>query len=488
MSAVTQQLADYVSGLRYAELPPAVAERGRWLITDTVGIALRARHESPAVDSLLAGLQRLGLAAAANAGHDGGSARVIGDARPYSAAAAALINGALAHALDFDDTHAAGSIHPSAPIVPAALAAAELSRASGQDFIGAVVAGYETQIRLSLALVAKDHYARGFHPSATCGAFGAAAAAGRLLGLSASAMSSAFGIALSQSAGSMQFLHDGAWTKLFQVGYAAMNGLIAATLAAEGFKGPGAAFEGRNGFLRGYAPNAQPERVIQGLGSVFETLNIALKPYPSCRYTHAALDALIELKQRYALDAEQIDGVEIGLPQTGIAIVGAPLAAKQAPNNVVDGQFSMPFTAAVALRSGRLSWDDYPAHLNDPITQALCRRIDVVNDPQAEAAFPANMSGSARVRLHDGRRVEKFVQIPRGEPDNFMTESELRDKFYSLTGPYLGRSRRQRLADALLDLQHAPAATDPFALTLPDKDDGSGYGSAVATDAAALAE
>ena len=162
---------------------------------------------------------------------------MLGDARNYAPTAAALINGTLAHSLDFDDTHAEASLHSSAPIVPAALAAAELSGSSGKDLIAAVVAGYEVQIRLSLALNPSDHYDRGFHPTATCGVFGAAAAAGKLFGMDAAGIQNAFGIALSQAAGSMEFLVDGAWTKRSHVGQAAQNGLICAAIAAEGFKG-----------------------------------------------------------------------------------------------------------------------------------------------------------------------------------------------------------------------------------------------------------
>jgi 2-methylcitrate dehydratase PrpD len=177
MSYITRELADFAAGIDYHSLPPAVAERAKWLLMDAVGIALRARQESPATPSLLAAVDKLGLAQGAARQ---GVGSVIGDAAGYAPPAAAWVNGALAHALDFDDTHARGSIHPSAPIIPAALAAAEMAGRGGRELLAAVVAGYEVQIRLSLALVPKDHYDRGFHPTATCGAFGATAAAARL--------------------------------------------------------------------------------------------------------------------------------------------------------------------------------------------------------------------------------------------------------------------------------------------------------------------
>ncbi|TFH50967.1 MAG: MmgE/PrpD family protein, partial [Lysobacterales bacterium] len=288
MIAVTRQLSEFTAGLRFDQLPHEVVERTRLLAMDHVGIALRARHAADLNDAMTAAMAKLGMSS--------GNCSVIGDEREYPPPAAALYNGNLAHSLDFDDTHARGSIHPSAPIIPAAFAAAEMVGAGGTDIIAGIVAGYEVQIRLSIALKPSEHYARGFHPTATCGVFGAAAAAARIFGLSAEKIASAFGLCGSQAAGSMQFLLDGAWNKPFHTGYAAMNGLVAASFAAEGFRGAGLAIEGKAGFLHAYAPNADHRAAVAELGEKFETMDIAVKPYPSCRYGHAAMDALIELR------------------------------------------------------------------------------------------------------------------------------------------------------------------------------------------------
>ena len=240
MAATTRELAGFVAGLSYDALPADVRERVKALALDLVGIMLRARHEAESTPAMIAAASRLGLA--------GGTCTVVGDPVGYAPPGAAMLNGTLAHSLDFDDTHAPGSLHPSAPIVPAALAAAEMAGADGKALIAAAVAGYELQIRLALALDPAAHYDRGFHPTATCGAFGAAAAAGRLLGLDAEGHANAFGIVLSMSAGSMQFLVNGAWTKRSHVGHAAMCGLIAATLASEGYKGASEALEASGAF------------------------------------------------------------------------------------------------------------------------------------------------------------------------------------------------------------------------------------------------
>ena len=450
MTGVTHELAEFVAELSYDDLPEVVIERTKLLILDITGIMIRARHDAESTPSMIAAIGRLGLAA--------GDCSVIGDGRRYAPTAAALANGTLAHSLDFDDTHAAGSLHSSAPIVPAALAAAEMTGASGKDLIAACVAGYEVQIRLALALNPSDHYDRGFHPTATCGVFGAAAAVAKLLGLHVRGVEHAFGIALSQAAGSMQFLADGAWTKRSHVGQAASNGLICATLAAEGFKGPAEAFEGKWGFLAAYAPNPDESKVTAGLGSHWETLRLAVKPYPSCRYSHAAMDGLIALQRAHGFTADDVEEVEIGLPETGYKIIGEPAAAKVSPTSVVEGQFSMPFCAAVALREGGLAWDDYARYIDDSDTAALCKRVETVVDPRAQAAFPANMAAAVRVRTRDSE-YRTFVEVPKGEPDNFMSQAEFKSKFDGLCAPYLDDNRRTRLADALLALEDANSIT-----------------------------
>ncbi|HEX9806319.1 MAG TPA: MmgE/PrpD family protein, partial [Alteraurantiacibacter sp.] len=333
MSAITHQLAQFIAGISYDTLPVEVRERVKALTLDLAGIMLRARHEAESTPAMISAAGRLGFT--------GGTCTVIGDAAGYTPAGAAMLNGTLAHSLDFDDTHAPGSLHPSAPIVPAVFAAAEMAGADGKAAIAAIVAGYEVQIRLSLALDPAAHYDRGFHPTATCGAFGAAAAAGRMLGLDAEGCANAFGIVLSMAAGSMQFLVNGAWTKRSHVGHAAMCGLIAATQASEGYKGAADALEGKWGFLHAYAPAADPAKVVDALGHRWETLKIAVKPYPSCRYTHAAIDGILALCRAHGIRAEEVEAVTAGLPEPGWKITGDPEPAKQSPASVVDGQFSM---------------------------------------------------------------------------------------------------------------------------------------------------
>ena len=446
MENMTEKFAEFCEQLKYEDLSPEVIKRTKLLILDTVGIIIRARHDAESTSSLVSAIDKLEMS--------NGSCQVFSDKKTYSPSAAALLNGTLAHSLDFDDTHAEASLHSSAPILSAALAAAQMNKSSGQELITACVVGYEVQIRLGLAGGSSAHYKKGFHPSATCGIFGAAAAAGYLLGLTKEQYISAFGIALSQSAGSMQFLTDGAWTKRSHVGQAAQNGLSCAIMAGEGFKGPSEAFEGQWGYLHSYASGGDVKKAMNGLGEKFETLNLGVKPYPSCRYSHAAIDGLIELKKELKFSSDDLDDIDIGLSETALNIIGYPLMDKQNPKSIVDGQFSMPFCAAVTVKSGGLQWDDYKNHLNNKDTLSLCNKVKVSPDEDAEKCCPEYMSAKIKVVVK-GEKYEKFVKIPKGEPENFMEDEEFISKFKGLTEPYLSKKSVDQLTDLMLKIDQA---------------------------------
>ncbi len=442
MAHETATLAAYVADLAFAAIPAEVAARAKALTLDLIGSAVRARREAESTPSLLAMLKALGLDGA-------GPASVMGDSQRYSPAVAALLNGALGHSLDFDDTHADSSLHPSAPVVPAAFAVGEAVGASGAEVLTAIVAGYEVCCRLGNALDPTSHYARGFHPTATAGTFGAAAAAAKLYRLPAERIAAAFGVSGSQAAGSLQFLENGAWNKRFQVGAAAMNGVIAATLAQQDFLGASEPIEGRYGLLRGYTDDARPGKAVADLGHVFETMKIGVKPYPSCRYTHAAVEMLIAMRRDHNLTPERVTAVEIGLHRNGITLTG-DAATKRHPRSIVGGQFSMYFTAALALKQGSFGWDDY-ARLGDPAIDALADRIEVVQDDRLEIGrthpFGARVTVTAEGDTH-----ERLAVDPPGEPSSFPDDTAMRQKFLQLARPVLDGGA-DKLAGALLAME-----------------------------------
>ena len=456
MTNVTEKMAEFCEKIKFEILPEAVVKRTKLLILDTVGIIIRARHDAESTKSLISAVNKLDL--------NNGNCQVFSDKSKYVPSAAALINGTLAHSLDFDDTHAEASLHSSAPILAAAFAAAQMKNCSGQELITACVLGYEIQIRLGLAGGSSAHYKRGFHPTATCGIFGAAAAAGYIVGLSKEQFISAFGIALSQSSGSMQFLNDGSWTKRSHVGQAAQNGLNAAILAGEGFKGPKEAFEGKWGYLNSFVSGGDLSKALEGLGEKFETLNLGVKPYPSCRYSHAAIDGLLELKKEINFDVKDLEDVDVGLSETALNIIGYPIEEKQNPENVVDGQFSMPFCAALVLRNGSFTWDDYKSNLKNDDVLDLCKKVNVSPNKQAEECCPKYMSANVKIKV-SGKVYEKFIKIPKGDPENFMTDQEFEDKFDGLTNPYLSEGKLNELKKFMLRIDNANSIKSLFELS-----------------------
>jgi 2-methylcitrate dehydratase PrpD len=328
-------------------------------------------------------------------------------------------------------------------VVPAAFAVGEMVGASGKQVLTAIVAGYEVCCRLGNALDPTSHYAKGFHPTATAGTYGAAAAAGKLFGLSKDQLISAFGVSGSQAAGSLQFLVNGAWNKRYQVGAAAMNGVIAATLARNDFIGATESVEGKHGLLVGYSDNSHPEKAVADLGSVYETMKIGIKPYPSCRYTHAAIDALVAMRREHNLTPEQVKRVEIGLHRNGITLTG-DAATKRHPTSIVGGQFSMFFTGALALDQGSFGWDDYK-RLGDSAINTLADRFDVVQDERLEGK---RHPFGARVSIHTEDGVhERIYADPSGEPTSFPDAVALQ-----LARPVLN-NRAEKFADAILSLE-----------------------------------
>ncbi|MCD0417494.1 MmgE/PrpD family protein [Rubrivivax sp. JA1024] len=452
MANETATLAGYVAALQFSDIPQDVLARAKLLTLDFLGSAIRARREAESTPSILQMLQALSLDAA-------GESTVFGDDKRWTPAVAALLNGALGHSLDFDDTHADSSLHPSAPVVPAAFAVGELVGASGKDVLTAIVAGYEVCCRLGNALDPTSHYARGFHPTATAGTYGAAAAAAKLFGLSQDQIVSAFGVSGSQAAGSLQFLVNGAWNKRYQVGAAAMNGVIAATLAKNGFVGSAESVEGIHGLLVGYTDTPHRDKAVADLGQVYETMKIGVKPYPSCRYTHAAIDALLAMRREHNLTPEQIMRVEVGLHQNGITLTGdAP--TKRHPRSIVGGQFSMFFTGALALEQGSFGWDDY-TRLGDPAIDALADKFDVVRDERLEGRthpFGARVS----ITTEDGTH-ERLYTDPSGEPNSFPSDQAMTQKFMQLARPVLD-DRAQRFADAVLTLERFARVSEATAL------------------------
>ena len=449
MDDITGTLSRFCATLADSPIPQPVRQRATLLALDAMAIAVRGAHDGDSTASLIAGMTEAGLSA--------GRCGLAGRAETCGPAAAAGINAALVHTLDFDDTHIGASIHVTAPVVPAALAAAQASGADGRRTLTGIIAGMEVMTRLGRALVPPRHYARGYHPTATSGVFGATAAAGTVLGLDAGQMANAFGIALSSAGGTLQFHANGAWTKRLQVGLASEAGVRAAFLARAGFRGAAAAIEGERGLLKVFTTDPDPALATHGLGHDWETLEIGVKPYPACRFAHAAIDALLGFRASDGLTAETVGQIEIGLSRKAMAAVAEPETRKRHATNIVDAQFSVYFLAAAALLTGGVRWDDYPQLLGRADVNALADRVVVTHDADIEALYPHRMAGSVRVTCLDGRVLHRQVDSPSGEPDSFPDRAAFKAKAMALIAPVLGEAGAERFCHAALDLEQAGA-------------------------------
>lgn len=423
---------------------------GRPLAPDAVRHTVR-RHVLDAIGNALAGA-RTGVVApvveVARGLGGPGQAHVLAGGAPIGAPAAALANGALVHGLDFDDTHAGALVHPTAVLLPAALAVAEEHDADGAELLDALVPAYEAVLRIGSAAPHGFH-ARGFHATSVVGVFGAAMVASRLAGLSQGAAVNALGIAGSQAAGSLEFLAEGVTTKQLHPGLAAMNGVLAARLAGAGATGPRTILEGRAGLYSTHAALDVPVGdVVEGLGQGWQTTRITVKPYPVCQLSHAALDALASLRER--LDVDRVRRIEVRLPRESMEIVADPAARKRRPGSTYEARFSLQFCLAVLLREGHLTVDDLGAdQLDDDQLRRLADLVEV--RPFDADGVAAAAPGHVRVVLDDGTEMVGEVATSRGGPDNPLDDQQLARKFRDNVGPAVGE-RAVRLVDTLLGL------------------------------------
>lgn len=448
----TRELVEFLHTLSPEDLPAEVVDRARYFLLDYLSVAIRGSREESAQC-----VQRM----IARAG-TGGCATVIGTSIRTSPMLAALANGTAAHGIEQDDTHSGGSIHLGSNIFSVALALAEsMPETASGEFFAAVVAGYEAAARIAMAVQPKEHYALGFHPTQTCGVFGAAIAASRLLGLTLAQTQAAFGIAGSMAAGSMEFLAEGAWSKRLHPGLAAQNGIEAALLAREGFTGPLRILEGRDGFLRAYSRLPLPDRLIDDLGGSFEILRTAVKPHACCRYMQGPIDAILEILREHAIDAKQIQAIEVAVLEAGWGIVCEPRQKKYHPQSVVDAQFSMPFGAAVAALYGAAGLDQFTAgNTQLPAVRSMMGKVTLQKDVRLEKNFPREWPATVAIRLMDGRRFEKSLRHPKGDPENPLTWDEMTAKFRTLAGAVLTAARCDSIVERIGAAR--PAALPPL--------------------------
>ena len=432
MSATTELARFVATG---TDLPPLVASRLRDLFLDYIGNSAFAAAEAENAPAVRAAIGALDTG--------DGPATVIGERRGYAWQYAALLNGCYAHSLDFDDTNRSQVGHPGAPVISAALAEAERGGANGDEFLEALALGYEVSCRAGAA-VGPTSYDRGFHLTATSGIFGAVAAVARLRGFDAETVERAFGLALSKAAGSMQYLANGAWNKRLHPGFAAHDAILCATLAESGVRGASAAFEGQYGLLNGYSADPRPAALTDGLGQEWLLLETGIKPYPSCRFTHAPIDATLALRARIPPAERDNARIEVELSPTAMKIVGEPVDSKLDPQGSVDAQFSVFSQVALAWLDGTVAWQSY-ARLRDTDVRRMTGRVTT------RTADLGAHGTTVTVRL-PGDELSETVTAPLGEPENWIGDTALQEKFLSLAGPVYGEARARETVAAVSNL------------------------------------
>jgi 2-methylcitrate dehydratase PrpD len=412
-------------------------------VKDTVGVAIAARTLG------------VGLAATEVALGAGGPAHaaVWGSGQACSAEDAALANGTLAHALDFDDTHAAAIMHSSAVIVPAALALGESMKSSGRDILAALVVGYQVAARLGRLAPGpfQDH---GFQATSVLGVFAAATVAARLMKLTPEEAVNALGIAGSTASGLMAYLSDGSDVKQMHPGWSAMSGIRAARMAKAGFRGPSAVFEYKLGVYQSFARVDISDRWQDAGGAPWEVELMAPKPYPACLCVHAPMQGILELRAAGKISAQRagdIANIHCDVPNWYVGLIFEPSAGKNAPRTPYEARFSGPWTMARALLDGGLDvWSFSPEKLSDPAALALCRRTTYKVEalPEFPAAFPARVT----VTMSTGETHVAYIAHNLGTPGNPMSAADITGKFMACATPALGEAAAadvSRLIDSL---------------------------------------
>ena len=447
MASMAEGLSDFVAALSWDDIPERVRDRAKLQILDALGTGIAA-NAYPFSKQALAGINALG---------GNGECSIIGRSARLSPRDAALANGLLMHGLDFDDTHLASIIHPTAASLPAALAVAESLERNGRDMLVAYIAGMETAIRIGLAANGAFHHT-GYHATAIASHFSSAVVAGKLLGLDADSLTKAQGITGSTASGIQVFLEEGAWTKRFHPGWGATAGITAAVLAREGFVGPTRPYEGKFGLfdthLQTHISEANLDAFTSGLGTEWHLADTAIKPYPVCHFIHGCADAAIELSKE--VPASEITAIEALLPEPTLPIVAEPHEAKIAPKTDYEAKFSTQFVVATCLARSRFGLAELSeSAFSDPELLALSAKVRCTTDP--DTAFPEYFSGGIKLTLRDGRTVSRHVKVNSGAGVRALDVDGVAMKFSACAELVFDDKKIERVRDVVLNLEDASA-------------------------------
>ncbi len=413
MSSATAELAAFAADLRFDAIPAPVVRKANDLLVDWFGSAV-AGHGARPVEAIIRFAQSMGGAS--------GPSEIITTRKRSSPYLAAMANAAASHVAEQDDVHNGAVFHPATVVFPAALAVAQALGASGKQLLAASVAGYEVGIRVGQFL-GRSHY-KIFHTTGTAGTLAAAAAVGNLLGLDARQMQHAFGSAGTQSAGLWEFLRTAADSKQLHTAHAAAAGLMSAYLARDGFTGAAEILEGPQGMAAGMSEDADPTRLSDGLGKRWATTETSFKYHASCRHTHPAADALLQVMQRDRLKPQDLVQVITHVHQGALDVLGPVLD----PATVHQSKFSMGTVLALVAQYGHAGLVEFEQHFQSATTRGLCDKVTMALDAEVDAAYPQRWIGKVTVQTTDGRVLHGRVDEPKGDPGNTLERDEITAK------------------------------------------------------------
>jgi 2-methylcitrate dehydratase PrpD len=443
---ITDAYVDFIVDTKYDALPAKAIAKLKDLIIDHIGVAAGAALGSDSSAPIFKGIQ------AFSAGTSG-NCTVYTKGHNFAPQYAALLNGAFAHSYDFDDTYAPGTVHPGASVIPATLAQAQVTGASGQDVLLAIAVGYEIVCRLSRALGAGS-YTRGFHNTATTGIFGSIGAICKLRGLPRQVVVDALGLAGSKASGSMQFLHNGSWNKRLHPGFAAHDAMLCIALAEQGVTGATRIFEGKVGLLHAFSESSDTHGLTEALGSHWEFPLTALKPFSACRYTHTGIEIVNNVAKEVGRD-NMPKKMEVRLGRAGYGIVGTPVPGKLSPQNLVDAQFSNYYQLAVTWFHGAgigfAAYDD--DKFNDKRVRELCGRISHIEDPECPV-----WGTIIDIEMEDGRKIHKMMEWPLGEEQHPFSPAQVREKFHGLVTKVYDDARAEDIVKAVDGIESSKVA------------------------------
>ena len=414
---LSRELASFAANLQAADIPSDVMNRAEDLLVDWFGSAIAGKGSRP-VELITQFAQSM---SGFDATHTGPS-EVLVSRKSSSPFLAAMANAAASHVAEQDDVHNGSVFHPATVVFPPALACAQAISASGEDLLVAAVAGYEVGIRVG-EFLGRSHY-KVFHTTGTAGTLAAAATVGRLLKLNPEEMLHAFGSAGTQSAGLWEFLRDAADSKQLHTAHAASTGLMSAYIAQAGFTGAEHSLEGKQGVAAGMSSDSDPSKLVDRLGSRWALAETSFKYYASCRHTHPAADALLQVMLANKLAPSDIAKVETLVHQGAIDVLG-PVTD---PATVHQSKFSMGTVLALVAHYQFAGLQEFDQHFHDDEICAFRKRVSMTLDPEVDGAYPKRWIGKVKVHLNDGQILDGRVDEPKGDPGNTLSRSEITDK------------------------------------------------------------